>query len=474
MLHGEASKLYQNFETKSLQAGHLSDSDLDGPMDGGDLAGAPSNPSLKLHSWQASHNVSTNQVSYGNDVDLQAGMTDPLLAAYRTVSQDWHRSVARLSITLVAAGSHPALGENATLCNVYSPSSSNSKGAMVVGASSFNVVLSASMSSRPSPSTGTTLASSRQPRVPSTRDGLGREVTNATAEAVQPARMQSPGLSSDREESLEIDYGSEPAVFEDEESIIYDVAATLACSKVMEEAQGFALYEERITAWGRACILCSFEQRRLVEGPHEKGELDRHRQGVQFKGFVECYNGVDLPATRSNEGMHAALGGMACKLGCLFLGFRMWSSDDHVARRAEPGARHNSCSQLALLPLVGTTQQALRALGVQHGSLTLSLVGSAGGTVQEECGACAYIACSEGQAPTHVVPWVARRMYGANVWSKRVRPLSLRHSVGILFKGFLSNVLSLRPVFYSGSLILIASNGVCHELRPKDHLVNCM
>lgn len=112
LLHGEASKLYgvhQNFETKSLQAGHLSDSDLDGPMDGGDLAGAPSNPSLRLHSWQAFHTVSTNQVSYGNDVDLHEGMTDALLAAYRSLSQDWHRSVARLPLTLVAAANHKRL-----------------------------------------------------------------------------------------------------------------------------------------------------------------------------------------------------------------------------------------------------------------------------------------------------------------------------------------------------------------------------
>jgi hypothetical protein len=111
-LHGEASKLYgvhQNFEQRSLHAGNLSDSDRDGPPDGGDSAEAPSSPSLKLHSWQASHTVSTNQISYGNDVDLHAGMTDPLLAAYRVISQDWHRTVARLPITLVVARSHKRL-----------------------------------------------------------------------------------------------------------------------------------------------------------------------------------------------------------------------------------------------------------------------------------------------------------------------------------------------------------------------------
>lgn len=112
LLHGEASKLYgvrQNFEQRSLHAGNLSDSELDAPFGGGELADAPQGPRVKLHSWQASHAVSTNQTSYGNDVDLHAGMTDPLLAAYRQVSQSWHRSVARLPVTLAAASSHKRL-----------------------------------------------------------------------------------------------------------------------------------------------------------------------------------------------------------------------------------------------------------------------------------------------------------------------------------------------------------------------------
>lgn len=112
LLHGEASKLYdvrQNFEQRSLHAGNLFDSKLDAPFGEGELADASQGPRVKLHNWQASHVVFINQTNYGNDVDLHAGMTDPLLAAYRQVSQSWHRSVARLPITLAAASSHKRL-----------------------------------------------------------------------------------------------------------------------------------------------------------------------------------------------------------------------------------------------------------------------------------------------------------------------------------------------------------------------------
>ena len=111
LLRGEASKLYgvrQNFEQRSLQAGNLSDSELDVPF-GEDTTHALPDPGARAHSWQASHTVSTNQISYGNDVDLHAGMTDSLLAAYRQVSQNWHRTVACLPIALPSAGRHKRL-----------------------------------------------------------------------------------------------------------------------------------------------------------------------------------------------------------------------------------------------------------------------------------------------------------------------------------------------------------------------------
>jgi hypothetical protein len=158
-------------------------------------------------------------------------------------------------------------------------------------------VCSISKHSIPS-STQIAFTSSSPSHAPSIPNARARGTINVSHEVVQFARMQSRESSSNGEgPSEKTNYGSETASTTDEESSLCSVAARLACSQVMEEAQGFALYEERIIIWGRACILCSFEQCHLVEGPHSdcrqvahRGELNRHRQGIEFKGFVGCYN----------------------------------------------------------------------------------------------------------------------------------------------------------------------------------------
>ena len=109
MCLGVGCKLYevfQDFEKKTLHAEENFDSRLNEDFDGQSDAHARVESMGQFHAWQASHNPITNNVSYGNDVDLRHGLTDSLLAAFRQVSLQWHRDIVQLSAPSMAASSH--------------------------------------------------------------------------------------------------------------------------------------------------------------------------------------------------------------------------------------------------------------------------------------------------------------------------------------------------------------------------------
>ena len=73
-----ACKLYgvsQDFDVKAQRALDDSDSGLDGDLEA-DRTGSRTKSAPRAHAWQASHNLSTHNLNYGNDVDLCHGLTD--------------------------------------------------------------------------------------------------------------------------------------------------------------------------------------------------------------------------------------------------------------------------------------------------------------------------------------------------------------------------------------------------------------
>jgi len=85
---------------------------------------------------------------------------------------------------------------------------------------------------------------------------------------------------------------------QDSDLAVYDVAHRLACSQAMEDEEGRQLYEQRVAIWGRACILCSFGRRQLVEGSHSDcmqndpryvSSLNRLRHSIKFAAYSACF-----------------------------------------------------------------------------------------------------------------------------------------------------------------------------------------
>lgn len=112
LLNGETCHLHgisQHFETRALHATESSDSEHDQIYDENDQGIVSTNSETRLHSWQASHSTQTHQAHYGNDVNLHAGMTDSLLAAYRKVSQQWHHFVVQMPTDNIALTNHKRL-----------------------------------------------------------------------------------------------------------------------------------------------------------------------------------------------------------------------------------------------------------------------------------------------------------------------------------------------------------------------------
>ncbi len=75
-------------------------------MDEGDNLGSSSNPLPTIHHLQASYTSGTNTITYGNDLNSRVGLTDSLLAAYGTVSQEWHKQVVGRLPLLSTASSY--------------------------------------------------------------------------------------------------------------------------------------------------------------------------------------------------------------------------------------------------------------------------------------------------------------------------------------------------------------------------------
>ena len=63
----------------------------------------------------------------------------------------------------------------------------------------------------------------------------------------------------------------------------------------MEQEELRALYEQQLAVWGRACLLCSFDRKYLVEGEHPdcmqkeyKDSLKQHRRQPRFEKNLGC------------------------------------------------------------------------------------------------------------------------------------------------------------------------------------------
>lgn len=113
---------------QGLHADNLSDSGLDGLFDEGGEVDESCHVAIdhKIHSWQTSHTRTTNELRYGNDINLNAGMTDVLLAAYREVSQDWHRVIVQLPPQPSSASRHKRVGSEDASVLASSASASSS------------------------------------------------------------------------------------------------------------------------------------------------------------------------------------------------------------------------------------------------------------------------------------------------------------------------------------------------------------
>ncbi|KAL9606927.1 MAG: hypothetical protein Q9167_008106, partial [Letrouitia subvulpina] len=106
---GRSCKLYgvsQQWDQQALHAPERSDSELDTNFDNPKLVDLDLDPLSRVRNFQASHTPSTNQTTYGNDITLLLGLTDQLLAAYRSVSQYWWYSVAGLDPPDSSVSSH--------------------------------------------------------------------------------------------------------------------------------------------------------------------------------------------------------------------------------------------------------------------------------------------------------------------------------------------------------------------------------
>ncbi|KAL8794984.1 MAG: hypothetical protein Q9182_007576, partial [Xanthomendoza sp. 2 TL-2023] len=61
---------------------------------------------------------------------------------------------------------------------------------------------------------------------------------------------------------------------------VFDVAAQFARKAAMEKEELRSLYEQQLASWGRACILCSFARKELVEGTYKDCMQDRYRNAL--------------------------------------------------------------------------------------------------------------------------------------------------------------------------------------------------
>ena len=82
-----------------------------------------------------------------------------------------------------------------------------------------------------------------------------------------------------------------------DEAVIYEMAVRFARNEIIDRKKSFDFYETRVVEWGRACILCFFHQRRLIESPHSncvqnehKPNFDIFRRHFRIKNFMGCYN----------------------------------------------------------------------------------------------------------------------------------------------------------------------------------------
>lgn len=78
---------------------------------------------------------------------------------------------------------------------------------------------------------------------------------------------------------------------------VYDAAAAIARSGIMDQEAARQYYERRIVTWSRACMPCSYQRSQLVEGVHDdcvqsthKETLDRLRRGVRFAYGAACWS----------------------------------------------------------------------------------------------------------------------------------------------------------------------------------------
>ncbi len=76
----------------------------------------------------------------------------------------------------------------------------------------------------------------------------------------------------------------------------WDMATHMSRLATMKDAEAQALYEQRLAAWGRACILCSFRSRQRTSFPHAdcmQGQysesLGKFRRSINFENGIGCF-----------------------------------------------------------------------------------------------------------------------------------------------------------------------------------------
>ncbi|KAI4263673.1 MAG: hypothetical protein L6R42_001189 [Xanthoria sp. 1 TBL-2021] len=116
-------------------------------------------------------------------------------------------------------------------------------------------------------------------------------------EIVEPTENQENEDDDRDEDSLSQDLDGESLLSSSMQSTkkVFDVAAQLVRNEAMDQEECRALYEQQVAVWGRACLLCSFDQRYLVEGEHEdcmqknhEESLRKHRRTPRFEANLGC------------------------------------------------------------------------------------------------------------------------------------------------------------------------------------------
>ncbi|KAL8689011.1 MAG: hypothetical protein Q9218_005217, partial [Villophora microphyllina] len=127
--------------------------------------------------------------------------------------------------------------------------------------------------------------SSREDSLPS------QPLQPSLAGSMQPASMQEDAEDEDDEEDDDEDEDDE------EEEEAYDIAAQFARNEAMEKEECLMIYEQQLATWGRACILCSFDRKELIEGPHPdcmqetyEAALKQHRRTPRFDNGAACFH----------------------------------------------------------------------------------------------------------------------------------------------------------------------------------------